>query len=159
MVRSGNKPIAISLLRGHQEQYGSLSLFWSERFQIPGGCLHKFFDVHCVCQREGISGLRHVVDDLQQTKLKRPLTKFTPEQKRLDMEASSHSWHCCNSEHIECMWPPKMGVVNGNPQSVKFISAKTLSFENLVLYGRYTVGNLLCHETTFRGNSVAECTH
>ena len=52
----------------------------------------------------------------------------------------------------------KMGVVNGNPQSVKFISAKSLSFENLVLYGRYMVGNLLCRETTFRGNSVAECT-
>ena len=56
------------------------------------------------------------------------------------------------------MWSPKVGVVNGNPQSVKFISAKILSFENLVLYGRYTVGNLLCRETTFRGNSVAECT-
>ena len=30
------------LLRGHQEQHGTLSLFHSERFQIPGGRLRKF---------------------------------------------------------------------------------------------------------------------
>ena len=30
------------LLRGHQEQHGTLSLFHNERFQIPGGRLRKF---------------------------------------------------------------------------------------------------------------------
>ena len=32
-----------AVLRGHQEQHGTLSLFQSERFQIPGGRHRKFF--------------------------------------------------------------------------------------------------------------------
>ena len=42
----------LALLRGHQEQHGTLLLFQSERFQICGGCHRK---CHCVCQWGGIS--------------------------------------------------------------------------------------------------------
>ena len=38
------------------------------------------FNVHCVCQWGGVSGLRRVVDEFQRTKPRRPWTKFAPEQ-------------------------------------------------------------------------------
>ena len=137
---SGNKSIAIPLLHYCMEVKSYMALYCFCFFKANASrflevAFVSSFDLHCVCQLEGISGLRRVVDDLQQTKPRRPLTKFTPEQKRLELEASSHSWYCCNSEHIECMRPPKVGVVNGNPQSMKFISTKILSFENSALYG------------------------
>ena len=46
-------------------------------------------------------------------------TKCVPEQKHLDLEASSRAWHCCNCEHKYSMQPPKVGIANGNPWSVK----------------------------------------
>ena len=76
------------------------TLFQSKCFQVPGGLLPKFLqllNVHCVCQWAGVSSLRGVVGELQWTKLRRLQTKFTPEQKHLDLEGSS--W----GSHMHCL--------------------------------------------------------
>ena len=86
--------IPLLVLRGCQEQHGTLSLFHSECFQIPGGRLHKFLQRPLrllLINIAGVSSLRGVVGERNREGSK---TKFAPEQKRLDPEASSRGWRC-----------------------------------------------------------------
>ena len=70
------------------EQHSTLS-FLSERFQIPGGHLRRFLRSPLRLSLGRRLCLRSVVGELQRTKPRRLQTKFAPEQKHLDPEASS----------------------------------------------------------------------
>ena len=59
-------------LHERQEQHGTaLLLFQSKRFQFLRATFVSSFNVHYICQWTGVSGLRGVVGDLQQTKPRR----------------------------------------------------------------------------------------
>ena len=66
---------AFALLHGCQEQHSFPLLIQSECFQIFE---INSFSVHCICQWGGISGLRHVADELHRIKTKLAPDKVLP---------------------------------------------------------------------------------
>ena len=67
-----------------KSKHGTLSLFQSERFQIPGGAaIVSLFDgTSWVCQLGGVSSLRRVVDELKRTNQEGPRLSSTKSVKR-----------------------------------------------------------------------------
>ena len=137
MVWSGNKnnsysTFALLLLRGRQEQH---CCFKANVSSFLGAAFISFFNVHRICQWAGISGLRGVVGELQQAKLRRLLSKNASIWKRAAEDgivSTNSACGCLKLEWLTWILHPRNSFLR---KFARGQSAKILSLEKLALCG------------------------